>query len=309
MTKEFLVYIFIQLMIFIPGILLVILAKILSMPQTKVVYSLTDEKYAQVFVYRVFKRKPRYFKYVFRKKSDEKWKGDKVSVNFKSRILFFFFGFSLHLIIWAHAYEKIPNIPVCLINALLWIVIAFITVITDPLEAYCHLLRDLKKNDDTVNLPKEGYASSEGIINAFWKAMDDCSVEKIERCFAKEIIIDDEQYEDKQTFVAKVFKTAQQNRESGIIFRNYIPHMSVKFTKKMPALQAYAHFEAEEACLKYGDVYSMKQVGNEENYGFEDSYRIITIKRNKKWYICSFVRFDREKLENMNHDINDTGKV
>ena len=295
MTQDFVTTLLLQLWLFVFVLPVAAVCKVYQMTNFRVKYSAGENKTANVYIYRFLRKKEHYCKYEFKKALDEKWFYTWELNSLKARICCFVTGFSVLLITWSLSYGEKPNVAIYLISALFWGVIAFVTLITDPIEAYVALQIDQRKKRCNKEDEERGFASLKKVIRAFWRAIENGSEEEAALCFYTKSSPDEIVYEKVPAEVYKLIEIVKRSYESGII----IDYKMSLIGTYIPAIDYFEIADVEEGHYSYIEV-SVAYSDTEANYEIEGEYRIDTIRLNKKWYIYDIHRIDEDEIRQKN---------
>lgn len=113
-----------------PFLLIVLLQKIHEYNILKIIYSKDVlDRSAEVYVYRVFRTEPRYFKYRFHMTEDGKWKYDPEFTNIKLRIGLFIMGYFGNVLAAFYVMDNcswaFPRTADLIFTAFLWLLVTF----------------------------------------------------------------------------------------------------------------------------------------------------------------------------------------
>ena len=285
MAEDFIMGLKAQSILLLGGLLLVFLAKMAlgKMYSPKVKYSQIDGETADVYVFRLLKWKEGYYKFIFHRSIGDSWKYERNYVGLKNRILLFVLGYAVNMGIWVLQNDD-PIVPaVYLICALYWGGIAFVTMITDPLEAYFILQKDQREKSGLKKDIVHG-SSSDAVIIDFLQAIADCDEEKIRLCLPEKCDVSKEM----QTEIDKLFEITKRNQDFGVIIPHYEISLKLDINPELLETSNIPAGDIEEAILYYVNVSFIKSENGNNCELIKDSYHVETYRCNNKWYIGEF---------------------
>lgn len=270
-----------------PLLIIIFIQKIFAYEMLRIKYSEDVlERSAEVYVYRIFKANPQYFKYRFYMAEDDKWKYEPKFTNIKARLFLFAVGYVYNLLFYAYINSMNhnawpPRITDMIFTAILWLLAAFGTLLTDPLEAYIILQIDLRRKE-SGSPKKEGYRSAKQAVISFWWAMADCSKEEIAQSFIGAGLTDDNTYKQIQECIDKQYAVASQYQGDVIL---HVDKLKIRHIEEFnPKSLIYEGEPIDKLYVCLVDIPGDITLSDHTQEGLI-KYGITTVKIHKRWYI------------------------